>query len=127
MGKSETLRGQGAFDALFASGLRTNALLFRCLYKFECAPPGTVRVGFLVPRNSGSAVRRNRLRRLMREAFRREQDGFLEALHEAGRSVALAFVFRGSSAEGPFHLDTVHRDIQQLCRSVLASAVRVPQ
>lgn len=127
MGKSETLRGRGAFDGLFASGLRANASLLRCLYTFECKPPGTVRVGFLVPRKSGKAVRRNRLRRLMREAYRREQDGFLRALHDAGRSVALAFIFRGSSAEGLFRLDTVHRDIQQLCRSVLASAARVPQ
>ena len=127
MGKSETLRGRGAFDALFAAGLRANASLIRCLYRFGEASPGSVQVGFAVPRKSGTAVRRNRVRRLMREAYRKEDAGFRGGLSEAGRSASLVFVYRGTPerARGPLGLEDVHRDVRQLCHSVLATANRV--
>jgi ribonuclease P protein component len=127
--KSETLRGRGAFDALFAAGLRANAPLIRCLYAFDDTPSGCLHVGFSVPYRSGIAVRRNRLRRLMREAFRREENTLQSALNGAGRSASLLFVYRGSRerARGPLHLDTVHRDVLQLCRFIIASAARIPE
>ncbi len=129
MSKSETLRGQGAFDALFAAGRRANATLVRCLFRFEAEPAGSVRVGFSVPRRCGTAVRRNRVRRLMREAFRLEKDGFQRALRESERSVSLVFVFRGSRecAEGPLSMTVIHRDVVHCCRLVLGAAARVLQ
>ena len=129
MSNSETLRGRGAFDALFAAGRRANAALVRCLFRFDPGPAGCVRVGYSVPRRCGTAVRRNRVRRLMREAFRVEKEGFQGALREAGRSVSLIFVFRGSRecAEGPLSMTVIRHDVVQLCRSVLAVATRVLQ
>ncbi len=126
MSPSETLRGQGAFDALFAAGRRANAALVRCLFRFDPGPAGCLRVGFSVPRRCGTAVRRNRVRRLMREAFRVEKEGFRRALREAGRSVSLLFVFRGSRecAEGPLSMTVIHRDVVELCRAVSEAAAR---
>jgi ribonuclease P protein component len=54
-----------------------------------------VHTGFVVRRSAGSAVKRNRLRRLLREAYRLERHGFTDAL-PPGIDLTMVILWSGS-------------------------------
>jgi len=122
---SQTLRGRGAFESLFASGQRAQGSLMRCLFIIGTDFPGRVEVGFAVPKRLGKATKRNRVRRLMRESFRREEKMVTAALQEVRRSAKVAFVFKSpiaSAGVGRVELAGVHRDMTKLVAAVLSAA-----
>jgi len=65
---SRRLAGKRAFSAVFEDGLRES----RGPLRFVARPNGLdyLRTGLAVPRGVGTAVRRNRIKRLLRESFR---------------------------------------------------------
>ena len=122
MRKKETLRGRDVFSRLYASGRRADGVLIRCLFLLENASTAELLTGFAVPRRTCNAVRRNRLRRLMREAFRPEREALLSALHKSRCSARILFVFRGKR-DLPVErvsFSSVRADIANLCRAVIS-------
>jgi ribonuclease P protein component len=93
--RSARLRGHDAFGRLFreGEGLRRGELVLK--YLASDHPEGNVHAGFVVRRNAGSAVRRNRLRRLLREAYRRERSGFVDTL-PGGITVDMVILWSGT-------------------------------
>jgi len=69
--KSQHLRKQAEFDQVFRVGVRVGSryLLARVIPNAY----GHARVGFAVPKGVGCIAKRNRVRRVMREAFRLHQ------------------------------------------------------
>jgi len=65
----ERLRGEKDFQRIFSSGERVQHPLVTLL--FVPGRTDRVRVGFCVSKKFGGAVRRNRLKRLLRESGRR--------------------------------------------------------
>ena len=57
------------FDAVYRHG-RSVSTRFLVLYSFARDDDGPPRIGFAVPRGTGSAVVRNRIKRQLREAWR---------------------------------------------------------
>ena len=57
------------FDAVYRHG-RSVSTRFLVLYSFARDDHGPPRIGFAVPRGTGSAVVRNRIKRQLREAWR---------------------------------------------------------
>jgi ribonuclease P protein component len=70
--KEKRLRSNSQFKSVLDKGRRlSNGLLTLYMAENECNYP---RLGVSVGRSCGSAVVRNRLKRLLREAFRQNQD-----------------------------------------------------
>lgn len=98
--REERLRGRSTFAALIRSGRGMNENPFRLIGL--AAPRGTnpsaplVRIGFAVPkRHLPLAVERNRMRRLMREAWRLDRLPHLERAAALGVRCDWLLIFQG--------------------------------
>jgi len=66
----------------------------RCLVILEPSSDPGLYVGYAVSSRAYTAVRRNRLRRLMREGFRLYQEDLRKALAQQGVSASIVFAFK---------------------------------
>ena len=93
--RDDRLRKRREFEECYASGVRVSG---RHVQVFVLAEPSRdrVRLGISVPKRVGNAVARNRVRRRLREIFRRSR-----ALL-ANRGVAIVVNVRASASAAPF-------------------------
>jgi ribonuclease P protein component len=109
--RGDRLRKRREFEACYASGVRLSG---RLLQVFLRSSPDSSRIGISVPRRVGGAAVRNRLRRRVREIFRRNRDIFGEMRAE------LVVHVRPPAAEASFeelareYRETVRRAIARL-------------
>ena len=102
--KSARLLTRRDFDIAFDEGTRVSNQLFH-LHVRKNADAGS-RLGLVVSRKYGNAVKRNRFKRLVREAFRLNKETF------AGYDLIIL-------PRGP-DIDAIERDIRQLLLSLFA-------
>ncbi len=74
LGKSDRLRTPEDYGRVTRQGRRSSGERFTVIV--AAGEPGRNRLGITIPRGVGSAVLRNRLRRLIREYFRLNRDLF---------------------------------------------------
>ncbi len=105
------LRGRYAFDRLFKSGRSFSHGSIRLLVTQRAATAPGIHVGFAVRRSFGSAVRRNRARRVLRAAVA----SLLPELRVqvAGRGVSLFMVVLYRGKESPRYA-AAHQSLARL-------------
>ncbi len=101
LGKKERMKSRKRIDALFTAGRKLQLFPFRLLYIISKQEPGEavafpVQAGFTASsRNFPRAVDRNRLKRLMREMYRRQKAPLGEAAFKTGNRVELFWIYTG--------------------------------
>lgn len=112
--RTRILRGRETFAALFndGQGFRSGDILFK--YRTVARPgPANVLTAFIVSRKHGGAVRRNRTRRLMREAWRFARPDVVDGI-ASGTELHLALIWIGAPAEQRTPtLERIRRDIDK--------------
>jgi ribonuclease P protein component len=97
--KSEILRGYSVFSDILKNGEFVQSSGLRCYFKKRRREnkATAVRIGFAVARKDVAlAVDRNRLKRLMREAYRRNKAGINTALDKRDLEISLVVIFRSA-------------------------------
>ena len=74
--RDDRLRKRREFEECYASGVRVSGRHVQ-VFVLAAAAAGRPRLGISVPRRVGTSVTRNRVRRRLREIFRRSRDLFV--------------------------------------------------
>ncbi len=115
--RDDRLRKRREFEECYASGVRVSGRHIQVFVLAAGGPSARTRLGISVPRRVGRAVSRNRVRRRLREIFRRTRDLFgttrVSIVVNARPSAALAS-FQELSAD---YAAAVRRGLERLPRS----------
>lgn len=107
LGKQERLKSRKSIDLLFKEGNSFNVFPFKVLYLFDGEQPSArkslqtetsqkVQAGFTVSsRNFKKAVERNRVRRLMKEAYRLQKNDLYTYMASRDVKVDIFFLYLG--------------------------------
>jgi ribonuclease P protein component len=128
--KSEILRGYSVFSDILKNGESIHSSALQCYVKKKKREKNTpsVCVGFAVPRRDVSlAVDRNRVKRLLREAFRVNKESLCEAAGKADVQVALIFIFRNSRRADVRRLRyaNIERDVKDVMSKIVSMTARL--
>ena len=127
LNKNEKLKSRKAVEELFARGKSQNIFPIRVSYQFLPAEAdeqaGLLQIGVSVSkRYFKKAVDRNRLKRLMREAYRLQKHELLETLKQKHQKGFLFFMFTDKTmAPFPVVKDAMSKCLQRLNKIAEAS------
>ena len=96
--KKERLSKQKEIDFLFEKGASFSVYPLRIVF-IETQPVSGAEAAVLVSvpkKKFKQAVKRNRIKRLMREAYRLNKQMFLQSLREKGKGLLIGFLFVGN-------------------------------
>jgi ribonuclease P protein component len=96
--KPERLCSRKIFGTLVEKGSKINAFPFRLVFTEVILPEAVpVQAAFTVPkRNFKKAVHRNRVKRLMREVYRKNKALHFPFILQSGKQFALLFIYNGN-------------------------------
>lgn len=96
LGKFERLKRRKAIEQLFKKGKHFSVFPLRVSYAFIPYIETSLQAGFSASsRNFGKSANRNRIKRLMREAYRLQKHELQEATIQKNVKLALFFVYVG--------------------------------
>ncbi len=98
LGKEERLKSRKQTELLFSEGKRFTITSFRVHYSFNKTENTLLQFGAGVSkRNFKKAVDRNRIKRLIREAYRLQKKILQEKLKEKNRQLNIFFIYTGKA------------------------------
>ena len=118
--KDDRLKSRKAIDQLFAEGKSFSVFPFRVVWKYADPANPLLQAGFTAgSKHFKKAVDRNRIRRLMREAYRLKKIELQERLKEQQKQLAVFFIYTGN--EIPDHqtvIDKIGAALKRLIKIV---------
>jgi len=119
--KKERLSHRKQIDKLFSEGRSFTLHPFKVFYAIhENAGEYPVQILIAIPKKEyKKAVDRNRLRRLIREAYRLNKHALVEHLSQIKLNIHIGFVYLGNSAIPPF------AEIEEKLTSCLQKLIRI--
>ncbi len=122
LGKNERLKSRKQIEQLFKSGQRFVSPPFRIFYSFQTvsqpAMSHPLQAGFSASsRNFKTAVARNRIKRMAKEAYRLQKNSLQDKLKEQNRKLNIFFIYTGK--ELPVYTD-VYNSIHTALVKLLA-------
>ncbi|MBF0586027.1 ribonuclease P protein component [Prosthecochloris sp. N3] len=128
LGKNEILRGRKQIAGLFASGKSFRRGILRILYtsvnrRDDDTLQDAAQVLFVVSKRAvPRATRRNRIRRLMREAYRHEKSSAVACARslarKSGKSLCMALIYTGRTGTA-LSVDMLRKEINGLLEDVI--------
>ena len=120
LGKNERLKSRKQIEQLFNDGQRFNVSSFRVFYSFLEKPNATgspLQAGFAAgSRNFKTAVDRNRIKRLIKEAWRLQKNELKDQLTQQNRGLNVFFIYTGK--ELPAYSE-VYQSIKKIATKLL--------
>lgn len=127
--KSEILKSKKRFQEIFARGEKFRGRVIQCILILHEPAQGQgrakVKVGFSVRRSVRNAVDRNRIKRLMKESYRLNQNILHDAIQRFSPSLELIFLYT-PSLQKPFSLPSyteVEGDVKLLLDKIIESRI----
>ncbi len=123
LSKQEKIKKRKEFEAVYTSGstLISKSKKFKATYLIlKNGNSSGIKVAFAVSKRAGNAVWRNRVKRLMREAYRLNKNFLLEKANISNLFVLLIFspYKFNKKTDGKIYLKDVESDIIELMKSV---------
>jgi len=108
-GPESRMKSEKQIAALFKQNESTFVHPIKCLFNLKFnQEPGKTQVLITVPkRNFKSAVKRNKIKRLIREAYRLQKPAFETTLSEKQLSAEIVFIYLGKEIIGFHKMETV--------------------
>ncbi|MES2430491.1 MAG: ribonuclease P protein component [Bacteroidota bacterium] len=117
---TERLKSRKLIDHLFKSGVSFSAFPFRVIYLLhEGEVPAVnypLQAGFTASsKNFKHATDRNRIKRLMREAYRLQKNNLFDLVNDADKKLAIFFIYNGNEIP---EYTVVHAKMQKALKQV---------
>lgn len=117
-------RGRADVGSTAYGGIR---LLYRVVPRSDVQANVPVQVGFAPGRRARRAVERNRIKRIMREVYRREHHALIDLFAVSGDTLILMILFRGDPQKQMATLagdvqEALHRLVRRLEKTLTRSA-----
>ncbi len=120
MKKAEILRSRNLFKRIVLEGKKFSGVVLRCAFLLHNEGGMPLQVGFKVSSRKLNAVRRNKIRRWMREGMSAKSAEIEKLLRTKGYSVGVVISYKGLK-ELPvekLNLSVIQKDISAMCRTI---------
>ena len=96
LGKEERLKSRKVIEYLFKKGKSFSIFPFRVVWQYQQDSSAILQAGFTASsKNFKKAVDRNRIRRLMKEAYRLQKNDLQQILQVNNKSIAIFIIYVG--------------------------------
>ena len=117
----KTLSGFGTFTRVITRGKRHEKQPIKAFVLSSLSKRTSLHVGYAVSKKIRAAAHRNRLKRLMREAFLANKADFIKQL-SSGTLVEIVFMYNGNIESAPtmVRFSTIAQALSALCSMIFA-------